>query len=129
MIEQAALAAGTPRTGHARPHTRGAPSRASYLAALSLAALGVVYGDIGTSPLYAIRESFLREHGVAPSPANILGVLSLIFWALVVVISVKYLVFVLRADNRGEGGILALTSLVTPVGTSRKGARRLLVLL
>jgi KUP system potassium uptake protein len=99
-----------------------------YLVGLSLAALGVVYGDIGTSPLYSLRESFLEEHGVAAVPANVLGVLSLIVWSLVVIISIKYLAFVLRADNRGEGGILALTSLVTPVG-SLQGRRRLLILL
>ena len=85
-----------------------------YLAALSLAALGVVYGDIGTSPLYAIRESFGELYGVPPTPDNILGVLSLIFWSLIVVISVKYLVFVMRADVQGEGGVLVLTALVTP---------------
>ena len=94
-------------------HAPEAP-RGRYLAALSLAALGVVYGDIGTSPLYAIRESFGEMYGVAPTPANVLGVLSLIFWSLIVVISVKYLMFVMRADNRGEGGIMALTALVTP---------------
>lgn len=85
-----------------------------YLAALSLAALGVVYGDIGTSPLYAFKECFHGVHAVAASPANILGVLSLIFWALVIVICIKYLGFILRADNRGEGGIIALMSLVVP---------------
>jgi KUP system potassium uptake protein len=79
---------------------------------LILGALGVVYGDIGTSPLYAIRESFHPEHGVAPTPANVLGVLSLVFWALTLVIVVKYLSFILRADNRGEGGILALLALL-----------------
>ena len=79
---------------------------------MSLGALGVVYGDIGTSPLYAMRECFSGSHPIPPTPDNVLGVLSLIFWALVVVISIKYLVFVLRADNRGEGGILALMSLV-----------------
>jgi KUP system potassium uptake protein len=75
-------------------------------------ALGVVYGDIGTSPLYAMRECFHEVHGVEPGRLEVLGVLSLILWALVVVISVKYLALVLRADNRGEGGILALMSLV-----------------
>jgi KUP system potassium uptake protein len=99
-----------------------------YVAALSLAALGIVYGDIGTSPLYAIRESFLESHGVQASNANVLGVLSLIFWSLIIVISLKYLVFVLRADNRGEGGILALTSLVTPVGALRGGRLALITL-
>jgi KUP system potassium uptake protein len=82
------------------------------LAALSLGALGIVYGDIGTSPLYAMRECFHGPHAIAPTPANILGVLSLIVWALLVVISIKYLLFVVRADNRGEGGILALMALV-----------------
>ncbi|MDX1503675.1 MAG: potassium transporter Kup [Thermoanaerobaculia bacterium] len=88
------------------------------LAALGLAALGVVYGDIGTSPLYAIRECFHGEYGIAASPENVLGVLSLMFWALVVIVSVKYLIFVLRADNGGEGGVIALTALVrqTPLG-------------
>jgi KUP system potassium uptake protein len=83
-----------------------------YLLVLSIGALGVVYGDIGTSPLYALRECFNPAHGVRVANENILGILSLIFWSLVVVISIKYLVFVMRADNRGEGGILALMSLV-----------------
>ncbi len=81
---------------------------------LALAALGVVYGDIGTSPLYALRECFLAPHGVGVSTTNVLGVLSLIFWTLVLVIVVKYLTFVLRADNNGEGGILALLALLKP---------------
>jgi KUP system potassium uptake protein len=80
--------------------------------ALAIAALGVVYGDIGTSPLYAIRESLADEHGVALSSASILGVLSLVFWSLILVVSIKYLGLVLRADNRGEGGMLALMALV-----------------
>ena len=84
------------------------------LALLSLGALGVVYGDIGTSPLYAIRECFHGEYGVAVTPANVLGILSLVFWSLILVISIKYLIFVLRADNRGEGGILALVALAVP---------------
>ena len=82
------------------------------LAVLSLTALGVVYGDIGTSPLYALRECFKQEYGITPTPANILGVLSLILWSLILVVSVKYIVFILRADNRGEGGILALLALL-----------------
>jgi len=88
------------------------PRSRRYLLTLSLAALGVVYGDIGTSPLYALRECFNPKHGVAVTPDNILGILSLIFWSLTIVISFKYLIFVMRADNRGEGGILALMSLV-----------------
>lgn len=82
--------------------------------ALSLAALGVVYGDIGTSPLYAFRECFGNALGVAPTGANVLGVLSLVFWSLLLVISIKYQIFVMRADNRGEGGILALLALLDP---------------
>lgn len=81
------------------------------LAALSLAAVGVVYGDIGTSPLYTIKECFGGEHGLAVSQANVLGIASLIFWALIIVVTLKYVLFVMRADNRGEGGILALLAL------------------
>ncbi|MCA1665565.1 MAG: KUP/HAK/KT family potassium transporter, partial [Myxococcales bacterium] len=80
--------------------------------ALALGALGVVFGDIGTSPLYALKECVSQEHGVAPSPANVLGLLSLIFWALTLVVSLKYVTFIMRADNDGEGGILALLALV-----------------
>ena len=86
-----------------------APSRTAFL---TLAALGVVYGDIGTSPLYALRECFAGEHGVPLSTENVLGVLSLIVWALIVTVTVKYLLFVMRADNGGEGGILALVALI-----------------
>ncbi|MBW3539860.1 MAG: potassium transporter Kup [Planctomycetes bacterium] len=85
------------------------------LGVLSLAALGIVYGDIGTSPLYAVRECFSGHDPVPVVATNILGVLSLIFWALLLVISIEYVTFILRADNRGEGGILALAALVTPV--------------
>ena len=93
---------------------------------LALTAMGVVFGDIGTSPLYALRECFSGPHGIEPTPANILGVLSLVFWALILVISVKYVLFVMRADNRGEGGILALMALVRPAGL-RTGARSAVV--
>jgi KUP system potassium uptake protein len=85
------------------------------LALLSLGALGIVYGDIGTSPLYSMRECFHGMHAVPPTHANVLGVLSLIFWALVIIVTLKYHVYVLRADNNGEGGILALMALVRPV--------------
>jgi KUP system potassium uptake protein len=82
------------------------------LRALMLGALGVVYGDVGTSPLYAFKQCFTSEHGVALNEANVLGILSLIVWSLVLVISVKYVAIMLRADNRGEGGVLALSALV-----------------
>ena len=98
------------------------PQGRRYLLTLSLGALGVVYGDIGTSPLYAFRECFAPEHHLATSPDNIKGILSLVFWSLVIVISIKYLLFVMRADNRGEGGILALMSLVRPRRSMRRGA-------
>ena len=81
-----------------------APVERSRLSILCLTALGVVYGDIGTSPLYAIRECFYGAHAVPISQANVLGVLSLIFWSLVIVVTLKYHVYVLHADNQGEGG-------------------------
>ena len=87
------------------------PQTKKYKLLLTLAALGVVYGDIGTSPLYALKEAFHHSH-LPPTPENIMGILSLVFWALAIVISIKYLVFILRADDNGEGGIMALTSLI-----------------
>jgi KUP system potassium uptake protein len=95
--------------------------------ALALVALGVVFGDIGTSPLYAIRECFYGEYATAVTQANILGVLSLMFWALTLIVSIKYLTFILRADNRGEGGIIALTALVQGSSESPSRGRALLV--
>jgi len=86
-----------------------------------LAALGVVYGDIGTSPLYALRECFSPHLGVELTPSHVLGVLSLIFWALILIVSLKYQALVLRADNRGEGGILALLALLNPWRTLGQG--------
>src|SRR5215204_3480124 len=83
----------------------------SDLRALTLAALGVVYGDIGTSPLYTIREAFGHAGGLHLSEPAMLGVLSLVFWSLVLVVTVKYVVLILRSDNRGEGGVLALGTL------------------
>ncbi|HVS26541.1 MAG TPA: potassium transporter Kup [Burkholderiales bacterium] len=82
-------------------------------AALTLAALGVVYGDIGTSPLYAVKETFNPEHGIPLNAVNILGGLSAIFWALMIVVSLKYVILIMRADNKGEGGIMALLALAS----------------
>jgi KUP system potassium uptake protein len=93
------------------------------LGALALAALGVVFGDIGTSPLYALKECVHGEHGVEPNEANVLGVLSLVFYSLVGVVALKYLTFVMRADNQGEGGILALLALVPEKIRSPGGAK------
>ncbi len=84
------------------------------LAKLSIAALGVVYGDIGTSPLYAMKACFAKSHGVEVSHANVLGIVSLFFWSLILVVVLKYIAFVMRADNRGEGGVLALVALLVP---------------
>ena len=102
-------------------HHSSAPLDRRRVAGLALLALGVVYGDIGTSPLYSMRECFEGPHAVPPTHANVLGVLSLIFWALVIVVTVKYHVYVLRADNNGEGGILALMALVRPVVARGRG--------
>jgi KUP system potassium uptake protein len=122
----------TPTEETLAPHGHlghGAPATGRYLALLALTALGVVYGDIGTSPLYALRESFHGPHAIEPTPTNIYGVLSLVFWSLIIVITIKYIVFILRADNRGEGGILALTALATPIRPLAPSPRRPLVLL
>ncbi|HZV54555.1 MAG TPA: potassium transporter Kup [Rhodocyclaceae bacterium] len=92
-------------------------------AAVALAAMGVVYGDIGTSPLYTLKEVFGGHHPVPVAPDNVLGILSLVFWALVIAVSLKYVVFIMRADNRGEGGIMALTALA--MRTSGASPRRM----
>ena len=98
------------------------------LAVLALAALGVVYGDIGTSPLYAVKEVFAGNHPIPVNEANIFGSLSLFFWALIVVVSVKYVTFIMRADNRGEGGIMALIALaLRDVQNKPKQARAVMI--
>ena len=91
------------------PQANGAPARTWPLV---LGAIGVVFGDIGTSPLYTLKEAFGPHYGLEPDAANVLGVLSLILWSLIVVVTLKYVAILMRADNRGEGGILALTALV-----------------
>jgi len=95
--------------------------------ALSLAALGVVFGDIGTSPLYAVRECFFGDYAISMNHDNILGVLSLMFWSLILVVTVKYLTFIMRADNDGEGGVIALTSLLKRSLENRGRSRVLLI--
>jgi KUP system potassium uptake protein len=95
------------------PHSAPGHHAPQKLTTLALASLGVVFGDIGTSPLYAMRECLNRAHGVSTSADNVFGIVSLVFWALMLVISLKYIAYVLRADNAGEGGILALTALAT----------------
>ena len=93
------------------PNSKHAPAKAG-LAALTLGALGVVFGDIGTSPLYAMKETFSPEHGLKAEPTAVFGVLSLIFWAITIVVTCKYVLFILRMDNEGEGGVMALISLI-----------------
>jgi KUP system potassium uptake protein len=105
-------------------HAQGHGARTGTLA---LAALGIVFGDIGTSPLYAVKECFSGHSGVAPTPENVLGVLSLFFWSLMAVVTVKYLGFIMKADNKGEGGIFALLALIPSRGGGR--ARTVVVLL
>jgi KUP system potassium uptake protein len=118
MNENAAPPAAAPALGETETGPAAAtghqpvPGR---LATLALGALGIVYGDLGTSPLYSLRECFHGAHSVPPTEANVLGVLSLVFWTLIVVVTLKYIVYVLRADNRGEGGILALMARVRPL--------------
>ena len=122
-----------PTHGVPRPLTpaRGAvgTTEGRRLLPLTVTALGVVYGDIGTSPLYALRECFFGSHSVPPTHENVLGVLSLIIYSLLLVISVKYVALVMRADNQGEGGVLALTALIpsrtaTPGGVARLAVGR-----
>ncbi len=108
--------------GHVDAHPTG-----KRLGVLALTALGVVYGDIGTSPLYAFRECFKPEYGIDPTPAHVYGVLSLIVWSLTMVVSVKYIVYVMRADNRGEGGILAMLALIISKDTTRRKRRVILI--
>ena len=108
----------------------GAGPRGRYLATLALAALGVVYGDIGTSPLYAIRESFYGPHGIGVTPGNVLGILSLVFWSLLIVVTIKYHIVIIRADNKGEGGVLALMALVNGSRLARGlSPRRIMIFL
>ncbi len=109
QIAMSSTADGASSADHSHGHT---PQGS--VAKLALGALGVVYGDIGTSPLYALKECFGKEHGLAGSPGNVLGILSLVTWSLGIVVMLKYLAFIMRADNRGEGGILALLALVIP---------------
>ena len=112
-------------------HHRDADPVGKRLAVLTLTALGVVYGDIGTSPLYALKECFGPVYGLAPTPANVFGILSMVVWALTLVVSIKYVSFILRADNRGEGGTFALLALIFPrrsANSSGSGGRVLVAL-
>jgi KUP system potassium uptake protein len=104
------------------------PHQAS-TAGMALLALGIVFGDIGTSPLYAVKETFAPGHGIPLNTENILGGLSTIFWSLMIVVSIKYVMLIMRADNKGEGGIMALLALVTSAVKGEGGARKPILLL
>ena len=122
----AMITAGSEKAIPDTPKSEGAqPEKKSRLVQLSLAALGVVFGDISTSPIYAIRECFHGEYGIDVSHANILGILSLMFWALVMIVGFKYLAFVFRANNHGEGGEIALIALIRGKNGDSENQRRL----
>ena len=106
-----------------RPHIEAHPT-GKRLLVLSFTALGVVYGDIGTSPLYAIKECFKPLYGLAVTNANVYGVLSMIIWALILIVTIKYVVFILRADNKGEGGVFALLALILQKPPEKGGLSR-----
>jgi KUP system potassium uptake protein len=118
-----------PAHSHGQHHRPDANPTGSKLAVLTLTALGVVYGDIGTSPLYSIKECFGREFGLAANTTNVYGILSLIVWSLFLVVSVKYVAFILRADNKGEGGVYALLALILQRQNRDREQRRRAVLI
>ncbi len=112
----------SPRNTTAHGHAKGAKAQAHKgLAGLVVGAIGVVFGDIGTSPLYTLKQAFLPHYGLTPDHVTVLGVLSLVFWALMIVVTVKYVTIIMRADNEGEGGIMALMALAQR--TLPKGSR------
>jgi len=118
-----------PKPTHADSDDAPGKSRNARLATLTLSALGVVYGDIGTSPLYALKEVFGGTHHPVPiSEPNVIGILSLVFWSLMIVVSIKYVVFIMRANNKGEGGIMALMALVLREEKDPRRARALMLM-
>ncbi|WP_309670657.1 potassium transporter Kup, partial [Gemmatimonas sp.] len=114
---------------HSSPHSSHDTPTGRRLSLLTLAALGVVYGDIGTSPLYAMKEAFGPSHGLLPNAVNVYGILSLVTWSILLVVVAKYLVFILQADNNGEGGVLAMLALLLQDTSDRIGRRRRTVLI
>ena len=133
-VDPASLAPGEPLeppgddAGEAGPPRR--PHHKAGMAALSFGALGVVFGDIGTSPLYALQTVFSADHhAVRPTQASVYGVISLVFWTITIIVSVKYVTFIMRADNDGEGGIMALIALVQGITLERRWAKAVLVAL
>ena len=125
-VQTPAPAAAPEADDHPR-HQDPNSTRGLAAAALSLGALGVVYGDIGTSPLYTMQLIFTGDHPMVPSPVRVYGAVSLIFWALMIVVTIKYVLLILRVDNDGEGGIMALVSLIERVIKSRRKAGLVIV--
>lgn len=119
----------TPASPAAAHHASSDSPTGRRLSLLTLAALGVVYGDIGTSPLYAMKEAFGPSHGLLPNAVNVYGILSLVTWSILLVVVAKYLVFILQADNNGEGGVLAMLALLLQDTAERIGRRRRTVLI
>src|SRR5512133_3869500 len=114
------------------PHRPRQPGARAGMAAMTLGALGVVFGDIGTSPLYALQTVFAADHhAVHATRAGVYGVISLVFWTITIIVSVKYVTFIMRADNDGEGGIMALIALIQGLGLrfDRRAAKAVLVAL
>src|SRR5215218_3802686 len=127
VSEEVTATAGVTAEDDGPPHP---PEHRSGRAALVLAALGVVFGDIGTSPLYALQTAFSVDHGaVLPTPGDVYGVISLIFWSVTLIVSVKYVMVVLRADNEGEGGVMALAALARRLYVDRTTHAGMLVMI
>jgi KUP system potassium uptake protein len=120
MGRTASAVSSTEPAGEPGPHRRA-------ILGLAMAALGIVYGDIGTSPLYTLRTVFDPGNGLPLKAGNVVGIVSLIFWALTVVVSLKYVTLILRANNHGEGGIMALLALVASSVASRPQLRHILL--
>src|SRR5215207_3610041 len=103
-----------------RPHDAAHGHANGSLAKMAVGAIGIVFGDIGTSPIYAFRETFAGHHTLNPDQLHIYGVLSLIFWSMMIIVTIKYVMIIMRADNKGEGGSLALLALINRSTTSTK---------
>ena len=102
------------------PHDTSHGHAQGSLAKLAVGAIGIVFGDIGTSPIYAFRETFAGHHTLAPDQLHIYGVLSLIFWSMMIIVTLKYVTIIMRADNKGEGGSLALLALINRTDRRRR---------
>jgi KUP system potassium uptake protein len=113
----------------APPHDTAHGHAKGSLAKLAVGAVGIVFGDIGTSPIYAFRETFAGHHSLVPDQLHIHGVLSLIFWSMMIIVTLKYVTIIMRADNKGEGGSLALLALINrEIGTQKKWASGIVLL-